>query len=130
MPTRIHLADDHLLVRQGLKALLEREGFTAVAEVGNGQEAVRASRERLPGRGRARFWDAATSSSERSYRLWRTPMVFAKVPAITQYPATFGWIFGPTGDGAHIHVKAQMRVTLRGNPDGGTGVKFVVWNAA
>jgi DNA-binding NarL/FixJ family response regulator len=29
VPTRIHLADDHLLVRQGLKALLEREGFTS-----------------------------------------------------------------------------------------------------
>jgi len=53
-------------------------------------------------------------------------MIFAKVPAITQYPAAFGWIFGPTGGGAHIHVHAQMRETLRGS----AGVKTVVWNAA
>ena len=48
MPTRIHLADDHLLVRQGLKALLEREGFSVVAEVADGQEAIRSARERCP----------------------------------------------------------------------------------
>ena len=48
MPTRILLADDHLIVRQGLKALLEHEGFSVVAEVGDGQEAVRVARERCP----------------------------------------------------------------------------------
>ena len=48
MPTRILLADDHLIVRQGLKALLEREGFSVVAEVADGQEAIRSARERCP----------------------------------------------------------------------------------
>ena len=48
MPTRILLADDHTLVRQGLKALLEGKGFEVVAEAGDGQEAVRAARERCP----------------------------------------------------------------------------------
>ncbi len=48
MPTRILLADDHLIVRQGLRALLEREGFVVVAEVGDGQAAVKAARERCP----------------------------------------------------------------------------------
>jgi two-component system response regulator NreC len=48
VPTRILLADDHLIVRQGLKALLEREGFAVVAEVADGQEAIRAARERCP----------------------------------------------------------------------------------
>ncbi len=48
MPTRILLADDHQIVRQGLKALLEREGFAVVAEVADGQEAIRAARERCP----------------------------------------------------------------------------------
>src|SRR5438477_186735 len=32
MPIRIVLADDHVLVRQGLKSLLEREKFQVVAE--------------------------------------------------------------------------------------------------
>jgi two-component system, NarL family, response regulator NreC len=41
MPIRVVLADDHVLVRQGLKSLLEREGFQVVAEASDGQEAVR-----------------------------------------------------------------------------------------
>jgi two-component system response regulator NreC len=41
MPIRIVLADDHVLVRQGLKSLLEREGIQVVAEASDGQEAVR-----------------------------------------------------------------------------------------
>lgn len=41
MPIRVVLADDHILVRQGLKSLLEREEFKVVAEASDGQEAVR-----------------------------------------------------------------------------------------
>jgi two-component system, NarL family, response regulator NreC len=40
MAIRVVLADDHELVRQGLKALLEREGFQVVGEASNGQEAI------------------------------------------------------------------------------------------
>jgi two-component system response regulator NreC len=41
MPTRIILADDHALVRQGIKSLLEREGLQVVAEASDGREAIR-----------------------------------------------------------------------------------------
>lgn len=41
MPTRVLLADDHALVRQGLKSLLERAGFQVVAEAADGREAIR-----------------------------------------------------------------------------------------
>jgi two-component system response regulator NreC len=41
MPTRIVLADDHVLVRQGLKSLLERENFQVMGEASDGQEAVK-----------------------------------------------------------------------------------------
>ena len=41
MPIRIVLADDHVLVRQGLKSLLEREHFQVMAEASDGQDAVR-----------------------------------------------------------------------------------------
>ena len=41
MTTRVVLADDHVLVRQSLKSLLEREGFQVVAEASDGQEALR-----------------------------------------------------------------------------------------
>jgi len=41
MAIRVVLADNHALVRQGLKALLEREGFQVAGEASNGQELVR-----------------------------------------------------------------------------------------
>jgi DNA-binding NarL/FixJ family response regulator len=41
MPTRVLLADDHALIRQGLKAFLERQGFQVVCEASDGQEALR-----------------------------------------------------------------------------------------
>lgn len=46
--TRILLADDHQLVRQGLRSLLEREGFEIVAEAQNGQEAVELAKSARP----------------------------------------------------------------------------------
>jgi two-component system, NarL family, response regulator NreC len=48
VPTRILLADDHAIVRQGLKALLEREGFVVVAEAGDGQQALQEVRAQCP----------------------------------------------------------------------------------
>lgn len=40
-PIRILLADDHTVIRRGLRALLERQdGFTVVAEAADGREAV------------------------------------------------------------------------------------------
>ncbi len=41
MPIRVVLADDHILVRQGLKSLLEHEGFQVVGEASDGQEVLR-----------------------------------------------------------------------------------------
>jgi DNA-binding NarL/FixJ family response regulator len=40
MPVRIVLADDHAMIRQGLKVILESEGFQVVGEASNGTEAV------------------------------------------------------------------------------------------
>jgi len=48
MPTRIVLADDHVLVRQGLKSLLEREHFQVMAEASDGQDAVRLAEVHQP----------------------------------------------------------------------------------
>jgi len=41
MSIRVLLADDHQIMRQGLKNLLEREGFAVVAEASDGHEAIR-----------------------------------------------------------------------------------------
>ncbi|MGH9738728.1 MAG: response regulator [Candidatus Acidiferrales bacterium] len=41
MRIRVGLAEDHALVRESLKSLLEHEGFEIVAEAAEGQEAVR-----------------------------------------------------------------------------------------
>ena len=48
MPTQILLADDHQIVRDGIKAILEREGYHVSAEASNGQEAVRLAIETHP----------------------------------------------------------------------------------
>jgi two-component system response regulator NreC len=48
MPLRILLADDHVIVREGFRALLEREGLDVVAEAADGHEAVRLAGELHP----------------------------------------------------------------------------------
>ncbi len=48
MPTRVLLADDHALIRQGLKALLETQGFQVVCEASDGQEALRLAAKDKP----------------------------------------------------------------------------------
>lgn len=47
-PIRILLADDHSILRDGLRLLLERQGFVVAGEAGDGREAVRLSQEQKP----------------------------------------------------------------------------------
>lgn len=48
MSLKILLADDHVVVRQGLRALLEQAGLTVVGEASDGHEAVQLARELRP----------------------------------------------------------------------------------
>jgi two-component system response regulator NreC len=48
MKTRVVLADNHVVVRQGVKSLLEREGFLVVGEAGDGQDLIRLAKELQP----------------------------------------------------------------------------------
>ncbi|HSB70690.1 MAG TPA: response regulator transcription factor [Candidatus Methylomirabilis sp.] len=48
MRLRILLADDHQIVRQGLRGMLEREGFEIVGEAADGREAVRLAGDLSP----------------------------------------------------------------------------------
>ena len=48
MALRVLLADDHLIVCQSLKAVLEREGLQVVGEAADGREAVRLARALRP----------------------------------------------------------------------------------
>ena len=49
IPIRILLADDHTVIRRGLRALLERQnGFVVVAEAADGREAVDAAAALVP----------------------------------------------------------------------------------
>lgn len=48
MTIRVVLADDHNLVRQGIKSLLERDGFQVVGEASDGQEALERVRSLQP----------------------------------------------------------------------------------
>ncbi len=48
MPPTIVLADDHSVVRQGIRILLERESFEIVGEAINGMEAVQLAEKHQP----------------------------------------------------------------------------------
>ena len=48
MRIRVLVIDDHLMFRQGLKALLEREGIDVVGEASDGREAIRLARQLHP----------------------------------------------------------------------------------
>jgi len=47
-PVRILLADDHTIVRKGLRMLLESAGYQVVAEAANGRDAVALADEHRP----------------------------------------------------------------------------------
>ena len=47
-PTRVIIAEDEALIRLDLKEMLEEEGYTVVAEVGDGQQAVDQATELRP----------------------------------------------------------------------------------
>ena len=48
MADRVLLADDHIIVRDGLKSVLVREGFEIAAEVADGRKAVELTRKLRP----------------------------------------------------------------------------------
>jgi two-component system response regulator NreC len=48
MPIKVLLADDHTLVRQGLKSLLEREGIQVVGEAQDGHEVLQLAAKHSP----------------------------------------------------------------------------------
>ncbi|MDY6982804.1 MAG: response regulator transcription factor, partial [Pseudomonadota bacterium] len=48
MKKHIVLADDHSMFRQGLAALLEREGFHVVGQATNGHEAIQLVQQHKP----------------------------------------------------------------------------------
>jgi DNA-binding NarL/FixJ family response regulator len=48
MPTRVVLADDDVLLREGLASLLDRSGFDVVAQAGDGEELLALVRHHQP----------------------------------------------------------------------------------
>jgi len=48
MPLRIRLADDHKVIRQHLRAILDQEGFEVAGEASDGREAVRLASGSVP----------------------------------------------------------------------------------
>jgi DNA-binding NarL/FixJ family response regulator len=48
MPIRVLLADDHQIIRDGMKVFLEREGYNVNAQAQNGQDAVRLAQNFRP----------------------------------------------------------------------------------
>jgi DNA-binding NarL/FixJ family response regulator len=48
MPIHLLLAEDHVMVRQGLRALLEQAGMVVIGEASDGPEALRLAHEHKP----------------------------------------------------------------------------------
>ena len=48
MSGRVLIVDDHPLIRQGMRSLLEKHGFTVIGEAADGREATRLARELEP----------------------------------------------------------------------------------
>ena len=48
MPIRLLLAEDHVIVRQGLRVLLEQAGMVVIGEASDGPEALRLARTHQP----------------------------------------------------------------------------------
>jgi two-component system response regulator NreC len=48
MPIMVLLADDHVMVRQGLRALLEQAGMAVIGEASDGQEALQIAYHQQP----------------------------------------------------------------------------------
>jgi YesN/AraC family two-component response regulator len=48
MAATILIVDDHRLLREGLRALLQREGFQVIAEADNGRSAVQLAKKLQP----------------------------------------------------------------------------------
>jgi DNA-binding NarL/FixJ family response regulator len=48
MSHRVLLADDHAIVRNGIKHILVQEGFSVVGEASNGRDAVQMTKELVP----------------------------------------------------------------------------------
>ena len=73
---RVVVSDDHPVVRQGLRSLLEAEGFAVVGEAGDGAAAVRLAEElgpdvvlmdlRMPGMDGWRRWGTSVRVVQRS----------------------------------------------------------------
>ena len=57
-PIRVLVADDHAMVREGIRSVLEREGFQVVGEATTGAEVLPLAEVAAARRGRARHLDA------------------------------------------------------------------------
>src|SRR3972149_4094835 len=48
MSGQVLIADDHPLIRQGMRSLLEKHGFTVIGEAADGREATKLAQELEP----------------------------------------------------------------------------------
>jgi two-component system response regulator NreC len=85
MPIRILLADDHVMVRQGLRVLLEQAGMSVIGEASDGQEALRLAHEHTPDVAVLDLAMPSLNGLETARRL-RETLPQTKIVLLTMYP--------------------------------------------
>jgi DNA-binding NarL/FixJ family response regulator len=121
MSISVLIADDHQIVRQGLKVLLEREGFEVVAEASDGHEAVQLAARLKPDVAVLDFVMPLLNGLDAARQLTKlvpeTKLIFLTMHATPTY-ATEAFKAGAAGylikRSAAVELKQAIQAVMRG----------------
>lgn len=101
--TTVLLADDHVLVRQGLRSLLEQSGFQVVGEASDGREAVTLAQELRPDVAILDLGMPVLNGVDAAGEIIKTVGAGTKVILLTMYTET-SYVIAALSAGVHGYV--------------------------
>src|SRR5450432_291508 len=97
------LADDHVLVRQGLKSLLEQAGFQVIGEASDGHEAVKLAQQLSPDVAILDLGMPVLNGIDAAREIIKTVGIGTKVILLTMYTET-SYVVAALSAGVHGYV--------------------------